>query len=148
MSNCLNHSDPGPESSILLNDNCSVFYSSPCTFFAGVLHLEIFMPLGIYTPNVIILSLLSGLSILQPFTLLSFFVSSLSFLLLSYCLSVAHCVQCCRCFQEDMSGVQGNETKEDADIYILCLFGKRILACFLLMQFCSMPMVPGGAGHV
>lgn len=106
------------------------------------------MPLGIYTPNVIILSLLSGLSILQPFTLPSFFVSSLSLPLLSHASSVAHWVQCCRCFQEDMSGVQGSETKGDAEIYILCVLVNIILACLLLMQCCSMHMVPGGAGHV
>lgn len=47
-----------------------------------------------------------------------------------------------------MSGVQGSETKGDAEIYILCVLVNIILACLLLMQCCSMHMVPGGAGHV
>lgn len=47
-----------------------------------------------------------------------------------------------------MLGVQGSETREDADIYILCTPANMTLACLLLMQHCSMHMVPGGAGHV
>lgn len=55
----------------------------PHVLFVLVFPLQIFMPLGIYTPDVIILSLLSGLSILQPFPLLFFFVSGLSLFSLS-----------------------------------------------------------------
>lgn len=55
-----------------------LFFICPHALFACVFRLQIFMPLGIYTPNVIILSFCSGLSVLQLFTFLSLFASSLS----------------------------------------------------------------------
>lgn len=64
------------------------FFSQTSSLWPYRWRLQIFKPLDIYTPNVIILSLSSGLSILQPFTLLSFFVSSLS---LPFCLFLCLC---------------------------------------------------------
>lgn len=113
---------------------------------AHFFHLQIVMLLGIYTPNVIFLSLLSGSQTPRPSF---FFISSLSLPISLTLFLWGVAFGAAGAFQEDMLVGQKRETKEDADIYILsvCLVNVT-LACLLLMQCCSMHMVPGGAGHV
>lgn len=106
----------------------------PCALFACVFRLQIFMPLGIYTPK----SLFCHCRLAYPFSntfscpflcrvclTLSVFLGGTSSLVLQV-LSIGQ------------SGSSGMWDKKDTHIYILCLLVNMTLACLLLMHCCSM----------
>lgn len=106
------------------------------------------MPWGIYTLKVIILSLSSVLSILQhpsPSYLFLYQVNSLS-----VCLFLWHIeFSAAGAFKKTWRECRGVRQKTHRHtVNILRVLVNKTLACLLLMQCCSMHIVPGGAGHV
>lgn len=116
----------------------------PRALFACVFRLQIFMPLGIYTPK----SLFCHCRLAYPFSntfscpFLCWVCLTLSVFLRGTSSSVLQVLS------KGQSGSSGAWYKKDTHIYILCLLVNMTLACLLLMHCCSMHTVPGGAGHV
>ena len=116
----------------------------PCSLFACVFHLQIFMPLGIYTPK----SLFCHCRLAYPFsnTFSCPFLCRVCLTLSVFLDGTSSSVL--QVLSKGQSGSSGTWDKKDTHIYILCLLVNMTLACLLLMHCCSMHTVPGGAGHV